>query len=193
MMETSNQRLAFTIMASIFILALTVPAFIAYTNSPIAYSRSRVIERRQAMAEKEAAHDLTHQAELDALALEEAEATQPQRIEAARLTIQTGGIVTAVFIAAGAVIAGFWIAGRARADVMAANVKAQLIQLNEKTRQYPALLHQDKGRAWLIDPNTGQSSALGQVQSPDERLILVAGQVRSLGVQAQEPKVKVIK
>lgn len=78
------------------------------------------------------------------------------------------------------------IVGTGRAVAIAAQFKANQIQLDRVTRQYPLLRHVH-GTRWMIEnPNTGQVLALDEKNEPHKLLISAMAAVQHAGVLARE-------
>jgi hypothetical protein len=78
--------------------------------------------------------------------------------------------------------------GLGEAAVLAAQTKAALIHLDEKTRTFPLVQHIHGERFLLHDPNTGSTSVLDISQTADRQMIASSGAVRLAGVVAREAK-----
>ena len=78
--------------------------------------------------------------------------------------------------------------GLGEAVVLAAQTKAALIHLDEKTRSFPLVQHIHGERYLLHDPNSGGTSVLDMSNAVDRQLIASSGAVRLAGVVAQEAK-----
>jgi hypothetical protein len=78
--------------------------------------------------------------------------------------------------------------GLGEAAVLAAQTKAALIHLDEKTRTFPLVQHIHGERFLLHDPNTGSTSVLDMSQTADRQLIASSGAVRLAGVVAREAR-----
>lgn len=94
-----------------------------------------------------------------------------------------------VFVLAAAVGLSVGTVGAGRAAGELAHVRANLIPLDVKTRQYPLYLqHIGHGRFTLTDANTGQVKMLDVRDSGDRQLIATAGAVRLSGAVAYEAR-----
>lgn len=80
------------------------------------------------------------------------------------------------------------VQGLGEAAVLAAQTKAALIHLDEKTRTFPLVQHIHGERFLLHDPNTGGTSVLDMSQASDRQLIASSGAVRLAGVVAREAR-----
>lgn len=78
--------------------------------------------------------------------------------------------------------------GVGAAMVQAAEVKANLIHLDEKTRTFPLLRHVHGNRFLIHDANTGGTSVLDMSNAADRQLIATSGAVRLAGVVAKEAR-----
>jgi hypothetical protein len=74
------------------------------------------------------------------------------------------------------------------AAVLAAQTKASLIHLDEKTRTFPLIQHIHSERFLLHDPNTGSTTTLNMTNPVDRQLIATSGAVRLAGVVAREAR-----
>ncbi len=80
------------------------------------------------------------------------------------------------------------IEGLLAAAVLAAETRASLIRLDEKTRTFPLLQHIHGERYLVHDPNTGGTSVLDMDNSVDRQLIANSGAVRLAGAVAREAR-----
>ncbi len=80
-------------------------------------------------------------------------ALTPVKIEAKANIIWTGQWAVIVVIVALSGAVGWWSIGIARADVKRKNFQATLIPPDPLTHQYPAFIHETKGRHYLVTPN----------------------------------------
>lgn len=78
--------------------------------------------------------------------------------------------------------------GLGEAAVLAAQTKAALIHLDEKTRTFPLVQHIHGERYLLHDPNTGGTSVLDMSCPADRQLIASSGAVRLAGAVAREAR-----
>jgi len=78
--------------------------------------------------------------------------------------------------------------GLSEAAVLAAQSRANLIHLDEKTRTFPLVQHIHGERFLLHDPNTGSTTTLDMSQAADRQLIATSGAVRLAGAVAREAK-----
>jgi hypothetical protein len=78
--------------------------------------------------------------------------------------------------------------GLLAATVLAAETRATLIYLDEKTRTFPLLQHIHGERYLVHDPNTGGTSVLDMNNPVDRQLIASNGAVRLAGVVAREAR-----
>lgn len=79
--------------------------------------------------------------------------------------------------------------GLSAAIVRAAEVKANLIYLDEKTRQYPVFLqHLGKGRFSLVNPNANAVLLLDTRNEPDRQMIAAMGATQYAGALAREAR-----
>jgi hypothetical protein len=79
--------------------------------------------------------------------------------------------------------------GISKAIVRAAEVKANLIYLDEKTRQYPVFLqHLGKGRFSLVNPNANAVLMLDTRNEPDRQMIAAMGATQYAGALAREAR-----
>jgi hypothetical protein len=77
--------------------------------------------------------------------------------------------------------------GTSQAIVRAANVRANLVQLNPATRQFPLLIQHVHGNRYaLINPNTDSVRMLDLDNAPDRQMIAAAGVTQLAGVLASE-------
>ncbi len=134
------------------------------------------------------------QAEAQAvIALAEAQTVSAQRTQAINSLIRWAGIFGTIAVC-GALLAtgaGFsWAAvGTGKAWARLAEVRANLIGLNEATRQFPLVMHYlGKGRYSLANPNTGSIAELDTRRPEDRQLITVSGAVMLAGVVAREAR-----
>lgn len=152
--------------------------------------------RNQADADRTRA--LTEQDVLDrtqarGLQLEQAQALANEKAAAKVRLIRWASIAGSLALA-GAILATAagvsWAAiGSGRAAVRLANVKANLIPLNEQTRQYPLFLqYLGGGRYTLANPNTGSLIELDTRRPEVKQLITAAGAVQLAGVLAREAR-----
>jgi hypothetical protein len=78
--------------------------------------------------------------------------------------------------------------GLGDAVVLAAQTRAALIHLDEKTRTFPLLQHVHGERFLVHDPNTGGTTMLDMKNPADRQLIATSGAVRLAGVVAREAR-----
>ena len=78
--------------------------------------------------------------------------------------------------------------GLGEAVVLAAQTRAALIHLDEKTRTFPLLQHVHGERFLVHDPNTGGTTMLDMKNPADRQLIATSGAVRLAGVVAREAR-----
>ncbi len=91
--------------------------------------------------------------ELHDLYMERENALTPVRVAAKANIIWTGQWTVIFVIIALAGSFGWWIIGSARADVKRRQFAATLIPPDPVTHQYPAFIHETKGRQYLVTPN----------------------------------------
>lgn len=133
-------------------------------------------------------------AAVDAAARQAQEAaTQAARVRAEQLVTRwasvAGSVSLAGVILAGGVGLGWFAVGAGRAGARAAEVRANLIPLNEVTRQYPAFLqYVGRGRFSLANLNTGQVLMLDTRNEADAQLVKVTASVLTMGVMAREAR-----
>lgn len=151
-------------------------------------------DRTRLLAEQEAANlaaDRTQAEELAGLQLAEQEGTQAERVAGRSVFIRWFSIFGTV-AACGAVLAaavgfGWGAIGTGQAVARGAAVRAGLIPLDEKTRQFPVLVsYVGHGRFTLANPNTGELIALDTRRNGDRDLIRASGAVQLAGAIARE-------
>lgn len=139
------------------------PRNAADANRTAALTRQEVMDRTMV-------RDQT--ARIQALQLEERQATQADRIRALRLLYLSGAVAMSLLTVALAII-GIYGAGRsARAYGQRLETRSRLIYLDPQTRSYPLIPQYDhKGIYLLADPNTGGVISLDTRQPADQQLI----------------------
>jgi hypothetical protein len=79
--------------------------------------------------------------------------------------------------------------GVARATARLAIVRANLIQLNPTTRQFPLIIQHIHGSRYMLhNPNTGSVVKLDTTNPADRQLIATSGATQIAGVMAQEAR-----
>lgn len=105
--------------------------------------------------------------------------------------VLTGAVCFILFMAARSIATSFATTteGISTALVRAAEVKANLIYLDERTRQYPVFLqHLGKGRFSLVNPNANAVLMLDTRNEPDRQMIAAMGATQYAGALAREAR-----
>jgi len=132
-------------------------------------------------------------AALGDLELQQAQAVSGEVIAARARLIRwasyAGSVALAALILAAAAGLSWGAVGTGKAAARLVTVRANLIPLDEQTRQYPLFLaYQGKGRYTLTNANTGSVTLLDTRRDPDRQLITAAGAVLLAGVVAREAR-----
>lgn len=117
-------------------------------------------------------------------------ATADSRIEARSRIIRYGSAILVIMMAGLAaatiyVYASHLAPGLASAAVTAADLRARLMPLDHKTRQYPLLMQpQGDGKITLTNANTGLVLELETGQCADRQMVAASAQVQAIGLVA---------
>jgi hypothetical protein len=106
-----------------------------------------------------------------------------------RWTSTAGGAALAILIVSAALGGALGLVGAGKASARYANVRANLIPLDEGTRQFPLFLqYQGKGRYALANPNTGSVTMLDSRREPDRQMIRAMAAVVLYGAIGREAR-----
>jgi hypothetical protein len=121
------------------------------------------------------------QAEWELKLAERARITE-QMVAALKVTLRFATIAAALGLSGWGI--GLGIAGVriGQAFGQAANLRANQIELNQKTGQYPLLQYVGRGYVSLTNPNNGETLLLNTANPADRERIAAVGQVQLAGV-----------
>lgn len=158
-------------------------------------AQQEALNQEQARAQKEA---------LDAVQLQNAQLDASQKQATAKawrdgwnMTLKVAfyvfaaGVCYVLFMASRSIATSFATAteGISTAIVRAAEVKANLIYLDEKTRQYPVFLqYLGQGKFSMVNPNANAVLMLDTRSEPDRQMIAAMGAVQYAGALAREAR-----
>jgi hypothetical protein len=119
----------------------------------------------------------------------EREQTSAARTQAMITLLTVGGIAAAFVLAAIAIGTAWGAVGTGRAVSRAAIVKANLIHLDEHTRQFPLFVqYASHGKFMLCNPNTGSIYELDTRRPEVKGLIEASGAIQLAGAIAREAR-----
>ena len=174
--------------ALLFLLAFLLAACATPRAEADAY-QTRLLAEVAATATAQATEIERQNAMID---LENRQAQQAELQLATRRLIYTSGLIIIPVMAYVVISLGrttiSTVQGLGEAAVLAAQTRAALIHLDEKTRTFPLLQHVHGDRFLVHDPNTGGTTMLDMKNPADRQLIATSGAVRLAGAVAREAR-----